>query len=535
MRKSLNKLTIILMCLIITLSSINIGVLVENIDVTSIVELFDFTTPVKRELPPYEKNSLMITASGNNINTYGAYETYANGNIHILKYKNEAECKNAYEKLKNDENIELIEYDGTYKIATNDKTYQAKNFMQAPINAPYMGENTSNGINKIEKDDVVVAIIDTGYDLEQTSNRIMNTGANFSKDAKDNSIQDENGHGTSMANIILDNSSENVKVMPIKVANKDGLAPTSSIYKAIMYAIEQKVNVINISMASYKSEKSELVARAVTLAKEQGIFVVVSAGNENSDVSEYTPANSSDAITVSAVNSNKEKMEYSNYGEAVDFSAYGKVEAKTLGSEKVKVDGTSVSSAIVSLIIAQYKVENRGSSYQDIYNALVKSAEDLGDSGKDSVYGYGVLCRDNIEGLKSFAKGEKPALYTADWKNMSDEELDMIIRKSTDYVVAKFIEQLNEDEKQVLLSKDTKLSRTFRRTYGNTNREEEADSYYEYIATNVDTDVAKIQASATAVYTLKWYDNDDKITVEEDVQVTFADTSNYNATFTIDR
>ena len=86
-----------------------------------------------------------------------------------------------------------------------------------------------------------------------------------------------------------------------------------------------------------------------------------------------------------------------------------------------------------------------------------------------------------------------------------------------------------------MLSKDTKLSRTFRRTYGNTNREEEADSYYEYIATNVDTDVAKIQASATAVYTLKWYDNDDKITVEEDVQVTFADTSNYNATFTIDR
>lgn len=495
MRKSLNNLTIILLCLIITLTSINISALVENIDIATIVDMFDFSMPTKNiDIPPYEKNSLIVTVDNNNINTYGAYKTWTNGNIYILKYRNEKECKNAYEQLQANKSIQSIEYDGTYKIATNGKIYEKADFKNTPKNIPYISqEEETNGTKNRNKDDVIVALIDTGYDQEQENNRIINTIANFSKGAKDNSIHDENGHGTSMANIILDNSSENVKVMPIKVADKDGLAPTSSIYKAIMYAIEQKVNVINISMASYKSGKSELVARAVTLAKEKGIFVVVSAGNENSDVTEYTPANSNDAITVSAVNSNKEKMSYSNYGEAVDFSAYGKVEAKTIGNEKVKVDGTSVSSAIVSLIIAQYKVENKEANYEDIYNVLVKSAEDLGDRGKDSVYGHGVLCRDNIEGLESFAKGEKPALYTADWKNMSEEELDEIISESSSYVVAKFIEQLKEDEKQVLLSKDTKFKRHFTMSDGDTGITNKYDTYYDYIKT-VDTDIAKIQS-----------------------------------------
>jgi serine protease len=47
----------------------------------------------------------------------------------------------------------------------------------------------------------------------------------------------------------------------------------------------------------------------------------VAAGNENADVSTKVPAGCSNAITVSAVDSNLNKASFSNYGKEVDVAA----------------------------------------------------------------------------------------------------------------------------------------------------------------------------------------------------------------------
>lgn len=59
-----------------------------------------------------------------------------------------------------------------------------------------------------------------------------------------------------MAEIVTSMTNDNVNIMPIKVANKDGFATITSTYAGILYAIEKDVDIINISMNARVSESS---------------------------------------------------------------------------------------------------------------------------------------------------------------------------------------------------------------------------------------------------------------------------------------
>lgn len=78
--------------------------------------------------------------------------------------------------------------------------------------------------------------------------------------------------------------------------------------------------VINLSLGGYGSCPQSM-QEAIDDALGQGAIVVVSAGNESSDVASYAPANCSGVITVGAHNRNGERAYYSNYGRRVDLSA----------------------------------------------------------------------------------------------------------------------------------------------------------------------------------------------------------------------
>ena len=62
---------------------------------------------------------------------------------------------------------------------------------------------------------------------------------------------------------------------------------------------------------------------AINEVTSQGAVVVVSAGNENSNAANFTPAGCSGVITVAATDRNGSRASYSNYGSAVEISAPG--------------------------------------------------------------------------------------------------------------------------------------------------------------------------------------------------------------------
>lgn len=77
--------------------------------------------------------------------------------------------------------------------------------------------------------------------------------------------------------------------------------------------------VINLSLGTVGT-CSATEQSAINDALAQGVVVVVAAGNQNIDTSQFTPANCQGVIVVGALDNNGARASYSNYGTKVDLS-----------------------------------------------------------------------------------------------------------------------------------------------------------------------------------------------------------------------
>ena len=101
--------------------------------------------------------------------------------------------------------------------------------------------------------------------------------------------------------------------------NGDG-SPFSVIYAGVGYLIDQKVNVINLSLGGFGQD--DLATATIARAIAANIVVVAAAGNDSTNVPFY-PGNLPGVINVSAVGPDKERSFFSNYGGTVAIAAPG--------------------------------------------------------------------------------------------------------------------------------------------------------------------------------------------------------------------
>ena len=244
---------------------------------------------------------------------------------------------------------------------------------------------------------VTVAVIDTGADLDNSflQGRLV-SGFDFGDN--DNNPQDIDGHGTYVCSIIADCTSKlnSVKIMPLKVSDSQGNIYSNYQAKAIRYAVNKGANIISITVGNNSSD-DHLVDQAINYAVNKGVFVVVSAGNTSSDVSNWCPAHNNASIAVSALDNSLQFASYSNYGKAIDFCAPGTdVYGARLGGGLIKQSGTSASSPHIAAAAAMILSKNPDYSTSKISSALRYSCDDLGEIGKDDLYGYGFVNLRNL-------------------------------------------------------------------------------------------------------------------------------------------
>ncbi|MGE3267326.1 MAG: S8 family serine peptidase [Chloroflexota bacterium] len=133
--------------------------------------------------------------------------------------------------------------------------------------------------------DVIVAVLDTGVD-EAHPDLEPNVidGYDFVNDDPD--AWDDSSHGTHVAGVIaaLGNNEEgtagmawNTKIMPIKVLDAKGLGPDAAVSRGIIYAVENKAKIINLSSGT--PYQSKILEDAVKFAEKRGVMVVAAAGN----------------------------------------------------------------------------------------------------------------------------------------------------------------------------------------------------------------------------------------------------------------
>lgn len=140
---------------------------------------------------------------------------------------------------------------------------------------------------------------------------------------------DGHGHGTHVSGIIgakLNNGKGGVGVAPecsiysIKVLKDTGSGASSTIIKGVNQAVNNRVDIINMSLGG--ALYSQVEADAYQRAYEAGIAVFCAAGNEFSNSAHY-PAAYKSTISVAALDKSMGKAYFSNYDSGVRYSAPG--------------------------------------------------------------------------------------------------------------------------------------------------------------------------------------------------------------------
>jgi len=239
--------------------------------------------------------------------------------------------------------------------------------------------------------EIVVAVLDTGS--TDHPDLVGQTVPGYDMISRDSDPSDEgdweNGcdqyhrelcsswHGTHIAGIInaLGNNSlgvigiaPNVKVQHVRVLGRGG-GFDSDIVSGIIWASGGSVSevpsnptparVINLSLGG-EGDCPIYLQQAIDFAIDEGIVVVVAAGNETVDASTMTPANCDGVITVAASNIDGEQAWFSNFGSTVDIAAPGEAIKSTMnagltgaGSSTYALkSGTSMATPYVAGIVA---------------------------------------------------------------------------------------------------------------------------------------------------------------------------------------
>lgn len=253
-----------------------------------------------------------------------------------------------------------------------------------------------------QEEEITVAVVDTGVDYthEDLKDRVVKElGYDFVND--DDDAMDDNGHGTHVSGIIAAEGNNekgiigvvgelDVRIMPVKVLNKDGKGNSENIAKGIRYATDNGADVINLSLGG--NNKSGEIKKAIDYAIEKDVIVISAAGNEKENADDSVPAGVDGVITVAATNVIGTAASFSNYGECIDISAPGtKILSTVLEDGYEAWDGTSMAAPLVSGVVAMLKAENISLSQSEVIDILNKSAKDILVKGEDMRSGSGII------------------------------------------------------------------------------------------------------------------------------------------------
>lgn len=252
-------------------------------------------------------------------------------------------------------------------------------------------DNYANIINENQNpSDIVISTIGYGINYKNGffSNRIDKNCYNFMLESQD--ISETVEQGSRIAEILVDSTTNNVRIMPLVTVTKEGYISLTSILRAIKRAVD-KSDVVCYELISQKHE-------AIDLALEKAFKENVPVCSVSSAEKENYPANHAMTIATSSIDRNLNFADYSSKGDYIDFSALSTDVEEIFNSSSVisRWSGVQYSNAHIASAIALVKTYNKQATILDVYNFLRNFCIELGEEGKDELYGYGCPNFQNI-------------------------------------------------------------------------------------------------------------------------------------------
>lgn len=225
---------------------------------------------------------------------------------------------------------------------------------------------------------------------------------------RDDASGDRTGHGTHMAGIIgaesngtlVVGAAPGVAIHSLRVMTEQGHTDIATVVAALDHIAMVRRStsmttrfVVNMSLGMrLGSTEYNVLDEAVANLAKMGVVVVVSAGNDGSDASLYSPAHVTEAITVGSYNQDGRLSSFSNHGRVVDVLAPGEFIVSLSwapGDSDRNVglveSGTSQAAAHVSGLIAEYLHRNPLSRTEDIISALLSGGRSISDVPRTTV------------------------------------------------------------------------------------------------------------------------------------------------------
>ncbi|MBN1360721.1 MAG: S8 family serine peptidase [Sedimentisphaerales bacterium] len=232
--------------------------------------------------------------------------------------------------------------------------------------------------------DVVVAVLDTGVDVnhpdlkdniwtnlnEIPDNDIDDDENGYVDDIQGWNFESDNnqlipggwyeieGHGTWVSGVIagLGNNGEGVcgvnwrcSIMPLRMSLE---LTSDEVAEGLDYATANGADILNMSFGAdeFGPEGDPIVKEAIDNAFAQGVLLVASAGNSNTDRALY-PAAHYNVMAVSSTNGEDIKTEHSMFGPWVDIAAPGTdIVTTDFDGEYIYTAGTSFSAPYVAAV-----------------------------------------------------------------------------------------------------------------------------------------------------------------------------------------
>lgn len=163
------------------------------------------------------------------------------------------------------------------------------------------------------------------------------------------------------------------KILPIKVLGKDGFGDSSDIIEGLIYAKEQKVNVISMSLGG--GGYSQIFDNALQDCINAGIIVVAATGNEAKEIN--YPAKYNNVIPVGSCNQYNKISYFSNYGPELSQGLVApgeKIYGAGVHNDYAFKSGTSMATPAVSGAVALIKQRDKNATINEVKKSLSEGA-----------------------------------------------------------------------------------------------------------------------------------------------------------------
>jgi len=350
----------------------------------------------------------------NSLETLGAKIKYKYGIIDAVALSISSDL---IEQISQMSFIKSVEYDAETRIVL------AQSALQIKANRVWLEHG-------IEGKNIRIAVLDTGIDNNHQDLQNVILEKDFTGEGTD----DEHGHGTHVASIIAGSGKSSAglykgiaskaSLMDIKVLNKQGSGRLSDTIAGIEYAVINNADVISMSLgAIIPCNGLDATSLASDVAVKKGIVVVVAAGNSGPLPGTIgSPGCAREVITVGAVDHLDKIAVFSSRGPTLDGRVKPDIVAPGVlitaaksGGGYTIMSGTSMSTPMVSGVVALILSKNPGLSPEQIKNVLKETAKDLGED--KNIQGAG-----RVDAYLSFTKASGLEPQSEEEKQKKTEE-----------------------------------------------------------------------------------------------------------------